>query len=187
MTAAILKGTPQPGDFICVPIAGQVGKLIEVGQFLAGQKFQPYEHAEVYIGQADANGPYGYTVSAYPDRQGKQALPCAPQDYAGSLWSSGLISLSAAQRASIVNYAVAHEHIGYSALDYFALAAHRLHIPSPGLKAFIGDTGHMICSQFTDYSYEQAGVHLFTDNRWPGYVMPMDLASLLESKMGTAG
>jgi hypothetical protein len=184
MTApAILKADPRPGDFLVVPVLGDVGKAIELGQFLTGQKFKPYEHAEVYIGEPDANAPYGYTASAYPNRQGIQALPYAPKDMAGSLWSSGLIDLTDFQRTAIVHWCLNHPKVAYSALDYLALALHRFRIPAPGLRDFIADTGHQICSQYADEAYNAAGVHLFNDNRWPGYVMPIDLAELLLAKM----
>ena len=74
---------PQPGDFCCIPEPGSVGTAIEIGQLLAGDRFQPYDHAEVYVGQPDKAGPYGYTYSAYPDNLtypagGKRALPARP-------------------------------------------------------------------------------------------------------------
>lgn len=175
---------PQPGDFTCVPIPGWAGLGIEVGQFLDGEKFQPYEHAEVYVGQPDADGPFGYTVSAYPSRKGRVPLPCPPALLPGSLWSSGIIAVSTAQRDAIVAWSAAHEHVGYSGLDYAALVIHRLRIPAPHLKRYIESTAHLICSQFVDTAYDQAGVHLFDDKRWPGYVTPGDLAGLLESIAG---
>jgi hypothetical protein len=64
-------------------------------------------------------------------------------------------------------------------LDYLALVAHRLHIPAPGLRQFIADTGHMICSQLVDEVYRRAGLIMFGDGRWPGYVTPGGLISVL--------
>ena len=64
-------------------------------------------------------------------------------------------------------------------MDYFALALHRLGIPAPELKRYIGSSKHLICSQLVDLVYAEAGIHLFTDNRWPGYVTPADLANLI--------
>jgi hypothetical protein len=66
----------------------------------------------------------------------------------------------------------------YSALDYLALATHRLHIPASGLRAYIGSTGHMICSQLVDEAARRGGWHLFDDGRWPGYVTPGALTRL---------
>lgn len=181
--STILKADAGPGDFLCVPVAGPVGSLIEIGQFLAGTKYQPYEHAEVYIGQPDVYAPWGYTVSAYPNRKGRLPLPKPPEFVPGAIWSSGLIDLTDEQRLAIVNWCTAHEHVKYSEYDYLALVAHRLHLPLPGLKEYIARPDSLICSQFVDMSYLQAGVELFSDGRWPGYVKPMDLAELLESKM----
>jgi hypothetical protein len=62
--------------------------------------------------------------------------------------------------------------VPYSFLDYAALAAHRWHIPTPGLKRFVGDTGHMICSQLVDQAAADGGWRLFDDQRWPGFVTP---------------
>jgi hypothetical protein len=67
--------TPQPGDFCRVPVSGRAGLLVEAAQWLDGDRFQPYDHAEIYAGGADDKAPYGYTISAYPDGQRKIALP----------------------------------------------------------------------------------------------------------------
>ena len=75
-------------------------------------------------------------------------------------------------------------HVGYSAADYFAIAAYRFKVGIlvPGLKAYVGSSKHMICSQLVDQCYQYAGVQLFDDKRWPGYVTPGDLADLLSAK-----
>jgi len=172
---------PQPGDFVCVAIPGALGTLVKIGEWLYGFGYTPYEHVEIYVGQPDEQGIFGYTISTYPDGNGKRPLLCPVADLPSALWSTGKITVTDSQRQRIVNWCNGHADIPYSAADYFALAAHRLHIPVPGLKNFIADTGHMICSQYVDYAYMQAGVHLFNDNRWPGYVVPMDLAHLIEN------
>lgn len=179
----------QPGDFTVCPISGDVGRGIEIGQWLLAladgwprtrvRAMRPYDHAEIYIGQPDADGPHGYTIGAYPGGARKVALPCPPAELPGSIWSSGLIPLTAAQRTAIVAWAIDHIGTPYSFIDYLAIAAHGLHIPVPGLRAYIANTKHMICSQLCDADYAAAGVHLFDDQRWPGYVDPLDLADLL--------
>lgn len=180
--APVAVAEPQPGDFCCVPISGAVGLGITIGQWLDGDRFQFYDHAEIYVGQPDADGPYGYTISAYPGvRTGRFALPCPAAELPGSLWSSGLISLTPAQRDGIVAWATAHQDVHYSFLDYGALALHALHIPAPGLRSYIQSTGHMICSEFVDAGFTANGMHLFTDGRWEGYVKPGDLAKLLQA------
>jgi hypothetical protein len=186
LPAPIARAAPAPGDFCCVPISGRVGRGIEIAQWLSGDRFQPYDHAEVYVGQADAQGPHGYSISAYPGGQGRRPLPCPPAKLPGSLWSSGLIALTDTERSAIIAWAMVHQDVSYSELDYLALTAHTLHIPVPHLKAYIESTGHLICSQFTDADYASAGVHLFSDNRWPGFVKPGDLAMLLQELMAQA-
>lgn len=161
--------TPQLGDFAVIPISGIGGKLISIGEFLDGSGFHDYDHAEIYVGN-------GQTLGAYPG--GADFVPL-PVNQDGWLWSTGHIQLSDAERAKIVSNAIACKGIPYSAADYFALAAHRLHIPAPGLKDYVADSKHMICSQLTDFCYMNAGVHLFSDNRWPGYVTPADLAGVI--------
>jgi hypothetical protein len=161
-----------------------VGLGITVGQWLDGDAFQFYDHTEIYIGKADAAGPYGYTVSAYPDGHGKRPLPCPSWQLPGSLWSSGLVDLTGAQRTGITAWAMAHQDTTYSFLDYGALALHALHVPAPGLREFIKSTGHMICGQWTDAGYRFGGeVQLFDDKRWEGYVKPGDLAKLLQARL----
>jgi len=167
-----------PGDFAVIPIAGPVGKLISVGEWLNGSAFGDYDHAEIYVGMADPNAPYGYTMGAYPG--GARLCPVLPRQK-GWLWSSGKLDLTADQREQIVRNALACKGIGYSAADYFALAAHRLHVPVPGLREYIKDSGHQICSQLVDWCYMKAGVQLFADGRWEGYVTPADLAGLLHA------
>lgn len=171
----------QIGDFAVIPVAGSVGRLISLGEWLNGSAFGHYDHAEVYVGMADANAPLGYTMGAYP---GGAALVPVSQNQIGWLWSTGHIALTEVQRAAIVDNALACKGIPYSALDYFALAAHRLHIPSPGLRDYIQDTRHLICSQLVDLCYCNAGVHLFSDGRWPGYVTPADLAYVIRHPEG---
>lgn len=163
---------PQPGDFAVLPISGPVGKLIALGERLNGDAFTQYQHAVVYVGN-------GQTMGAYPGGAHIRPLPAQEN---GWLWSH--VNLTEAERAAIVNSALACQGIRYSALDYFALAAHRLEIPAPGLRDYIEDTRHLICSQLVDFCYMSAGVHLFNDNRWPGYVTPASLAFVIEHPEG---
>ena len=136
------------------------------------------------MARPDEAGPHGYTCSAYPDngtggKTGKRPLPCPPAQLPSSIWSSGIIELTTSQRDGTVAWCEAHPCVTYSWPDYGAIAAHALHLPVPGLKAFIVSTDSMICSQYVDSAYADTGVHLFSDDRWPGYVTPGDLAGLL--------
>lgn len=157
--------TPPVGLIGLTPISGQVGKLIEFGQWLDGGGFQQWEHAFISIGG-------GLIVEAEPGgaRIGNVS------EYSDIYWCEGIYTLgTAAQLAATVPVAKGYVGTPYSALDYFALAAHRLHLPVIGLENYIKNDAHQICSQLVDQVYNVAGIHIFTDNRWAGFVTPADL------------
>lgn len=162
---------PLWGDFACVSMGGAGGKLIGLAERLNGDAFSQYQHAFVYIGG-------GQVVEAEPG--GARAAPLA--GYGAILWSTGSVPLTSKQRQGICMFARQYIGTPYSWLDYAALAAHRLHLPVPGLRGFIDSTRSMICSQLVDKCYQDAGVHLFADNRWNGYVTPAALAGLIDDK-----
>lgn len=165
----------QPGDFAAVQTAGDTGALIRLGEALNGDGFGDYEHALIYTGG-------GEIVEAEPGGARRRARGVQP----GDLWSTGLWNLSGDTREMICEAAVAYIGTPYGWLDYAALAARRLHIPAPGLRAYIASTGHMICSQLVDQCWADAGVHLFSDGRWPGYVTPGALANLILARKAQA-
>lgn len=163
---------PQPGDFGLCRITGGVGLLIRLGQWLTGGGFADIEHAFLYLGdgrivEAQPGGAVEADLSEYADRP--------------ILWSTGRIELTDVQRTAIVAAARSYIGVPYSLLDYLAIAAHRFHLPGgPWLRRYIASTRHVICSQLVDAVYQEAGVQLFRDGRWPGYVRPADLAHLLK-------
>ena len=163
----------QPGDFAAVKVHGDVGKLIRLGEILNGDGFRDYEHAIWYVG-----GKQDLILEA---EAGGAVLRPFHVDPSDCLWSSDnpALTLSADQRDQVLAVAQRYKGTPYSAADYFALAAHRLHIPAPHLKAFVAETGHMICSQLVDTCRLAIGSHLFDDGRWPGYVTPLALADLI--------
>lgn len=165
---------PLPGDFGLVHMGGDSGKLIHLGQWLNGDGFADFEHAFLFVGMG------GTIVEAEPSGAKR-----APFHYGNVLWSTDKIPLTEEQRIIIVRTADKCVGTPYSAADYFAIAAKRLKLGPlvPGLKNYVASSKHMICSQLVDYCYAQAGVHLFDDNRWPGYVTPGALAELLMVKM----
>lgn len=194
---AVPPGTVvQPGDFACVPVNGQAGALIRLGELLNGHGFSQYQHAEIYVGTAGQllqfqqrmklelpmPAPFGYTMSAYPGGARLKSLPCRPGDLHGSLWSSGAISLAASERTAVVEAALSLRGVPYSALDYFALALHHFGISDPALQRKIESSKSLICSQLVDKAFQLAFIQLFTDHRWNGYVTPADLAGLIMSK-----
>jgi hypothetical protein len=163
-----------PGDFAAVSLADDVARLISLGEWLNGDAFAGYEHAIFYAG-----GQGDMILEAEPGGARLVPFHYDPQD---CLWSSGLpgLGLNNTQRAIAYDTALHYRDIPYSFADYAALALHRLHVPAPGLRSFIGSTGHMICSQLVDRCRLDLGSHLFSDGRWPGYVTPADLAGLIE-------
>lgn len=177
--------TYQPGSFFLAAAEGWAGYGIALGEALAGSPSR-YTHAGVIL---DADGtvleaePHGArigNVRAYkhtlisdgPVRQ--WAL-----DWADRYPGASRVPIPE-KRATIVEEARKLVGVPYSALDYFALAALHLHLPSTWIRHRVQTSGHMICSQLVDAVYERAGIHLFDDGRLPGDVMPSDLAAWAE-------
>ena len=159
---------PQLGDFGLVKMSGDSGRLIRFGQWLNGDGFADYEHAFIYVGG-------NQIVEAMPNGAKLNSV----HEHGNILWSTGWIGLTDAERKTIAQTALSLVGTPYSFADYAAIAAHTLHIPGNGLlKSYVASSKHMICSQLVDYCYRQAGVSLFKDSRWPGYVTPASLYDL---------
>lgn len=164
----------QPGDFAVVSTGGPAGRLIALGERLNGDAFTQYQHAFVYAGDMQV-------IEAEPGGARDRRLTRFETPGQLTLWSTGTIALTGAQRAAVCLAARGYRGTGYSALDYLAIAARRFRLPVPGLQSYIATTKHMICSQLVDQCYADAGVHLFDDGRWPGYVTPASLAAVIEN------
>ena len=194
---------PQAGDFCCVPVAGEVGVLIRLGEKLNGSAFSRYQHTEIYAGTDDevmavaedvrirtslaTTSQFGWTISAYPDGAKLVPLRCSPAELPGASWSSDVIPLTTQQRHDIIVVALSLQGTPYGFVDYLALALHHFHVNDPALRRFITSTKSMICSEFTDHCYTAAGVNLFTDGRWEGDVTPADLAQLIHERESVMG
>lgn len=163
--------TLRPGDFGIVHVEGFPGRAIRLGQWLNGEGFADFEHAFVYLGD-------GLIMEAEPG--GARIANLSEYEGRAIHWSSGLIDLTDQQRLDIVRIARGLEGTPYDWPDYFALAAHRFHLPIPGLRAYIRSDKSLICSALVDRAYSLAGVQLFTDHRWFGYVTPGSLDLLLD-------
>jgi hypothetical protein len=160
-----VNSTPQPGMIGLTSISGGVGRAIELGQWLNGEGFQIWEHAFVLL-------PGNLILEAEPG-----GARIVPLHYDMVYWCAGLFKLLPPATTDLIlnNTAADLKGIPYSFLDYASLAAHRLHIPAPGLRKFIADGGHEICSQLADDFYWRLGTHIFTDGRWAGDVTPAGL------------
>lgn len=160
---------PQPGDIGLTRISGWVGAGIRLGQWLNGDGFADYEHAFMVV-------PGGRVVEAMPG--GARVAPL--EEYAGR--DVKYLRCPDDHRAAVVAAAYRYVGVPYSFADYAGLALHRLHIPAPGLRAYIRSTGHMTCSQLVDRAAMDGGWHLFADGRWEADVTPGDLYGLWARK-----
>jgi hypothetical protein len=153
---------------------GPVGRLIQLGEWCYGDGYTPYEHAFLVLpnDQLIEAQPGGAVIRPLSDYAGRDVTYVVPGGLADD------------QRAAVCAEALKYIGVGYSAAEYFALAAHRFHLPVPFLRRYIASSHRMICSQLVDQCYADAGVPLFSDLRWPGYVTPADLGRSLGAPMG---
>jgi hypothetical protein len=160
-----------PGTIGLTQISGEVGKLIRIGQWLNGNGYANYQHAFVYLGN-------GELIEAEPG--GARIRPVT--EYADVYWCTNIAKqFHAGNLQHAADIARGFEGIGYSFIDYFALALHRFHVPIPLLRKYIESTKHQICSQLCDNAYEEAGLKLFHDKRWAGDVTPLGIYDLDQS------
>lgn len=159
--------SPRPGDIGITKISGWGGKAIRAAQWLNGDGFADYEHAYV-VTSVDDDG----TVWIV------EAMPGGAQHVRNWHTDTRWLVCPDQYRQAVAQCAMGYVGVGYSALDYTYLAAHRFHIPAPHLKHLIKTTHHMICSQLADAAADNGGWHLFNDHRWEGDVTPGDLNHL---------
>jgi hypothetical protein len=181
---------PRAGDFAVVQTGTSVTSIISLMERLDDfvtrspqGGWEKWDHAVMCVGWTVGKGSTpGVPLIVEAEPGGAVLRPWHYQDRLFQ-WSTGLVPVTDAQRESAAMMAgrLADAHVGYGWMDYEALVAHALHIPVPGLQAFIGDSRRLICSQLVDFCYASAGAHLFKDGRWPGYVKPSDLGYLLAS------
>lgn len=166
---------PGLGDIGVTTIHGPVGHLISLGEYLLGDGFQPWDHAFVHVGD-------GWIIEAEPGPDGARLAQLTEYNDRPILW----LPCPDQHRETVAHSARLLQGTRYSALDYFALAAHRFHLPVPGLRDFIEASGHEICSQLADRAAQLGGWTIFDDGRWCGYVTPADLAEVAERQQATA-
>lgn len=162
---------PLPGDIGITSVRGTVGRLISLGEWLNGSAFGTWDHAFVFVGD-------GWVIEAEPGPDGARLAPLSEYNDRAVLW----LRCPDQYRAGVAHSARLLQGTRYSALDYFALASHRLHLPIPGLRHFIDTSGRLICSALADRAAELGGWHLF-QGRWRGYVTPADLAELARQQV----
>jgi hypothetical protein len=104
-------------------------------------------------------------------------------EYPDAIYARGLV-LTDVQRDAVARAALGLEarHVRYGFLDIANLfLADTVGLHPRWLLRFLQRSDRMVCSQSVDWCYQQAGVHLFTDGRWPGDVDPGDLETLIAS------
>ncbi|MFE6912282.1 hypothetical protein [Streptomyces erythrochromogenes] len=139
-----------------------MSRLIRFGQWLNGDGFSEHGHAFLVLpdGELIEAQPSGAAVCSLTRYGRAHVIYVCPSD------------LTAEQRLEICAAALRYVGVPYGFLDYAAIAAHRIHLPVPGLRRCIASSRQQICSQLVDQAYKDAGVELFTDGRWAGYVTP---------------
>jgi hypothetical protein len=177
----------KPGSYFLAHITGPVGYGIALGQALAGSGSR-WTHAGLILEadgtilEAEPGGARIANISKYDGRPllvsdgpvRKWAL-----DWAARYPGASRVPIPE-KRAAVVAEARKLVGVPYSPTDYLALALLHLHLPSKWIRDRVQSSGHMICSQLVDAVYLRAGVHLFSDGRLPGDVMPADLAAWAE-------
>jgi hypothetical protein len=174
----------QPGDFAAVRTAGWVSNLIATGEEAAywitsaerRQKRKDvgkWTHAIFYMG-----GPDDLILEA--ESGGAQVRPFH-YETRNCLWSAGrpALDLTVSQRSAAMATGWKYHNTPYSFLDYDAIALHSIGLEADWLHDFIETNKHMQCAQLTDQCRHDLGSHLFTDDRWPGFVDPLDIAIVI--------
>jgi hypothetical protein len=154
---------PLPASIGLCTVNGFAGPLIDLGERLLGYHDSEFRHAFLVLPngmlfEAQPGGARIVPLSTYADRKVTYVSPPGLTDE---------------QRLAVCAAAEKYVGVGYSAAEYFALAAHRFHVPAPGLREYIASSHRMICSQAVDQCFRDEEIHLFRD-RWPGYVVPPD-------------
>jgi len=161
---------PRPGDFAVVDTLTRTSRLIQLAEALSRGGFTMFDHA-VICSRVRRDGTV-YIVEATQRGAEENVWHYDDNDH---LWSTGIVKTST--RAG--KAALAYLGTPYSWLDYVAVAARASHMWAPGMRHYVASTKHLVSSQLVDRAELDAGVHLFADRRWPGYVRPSDLAELI--------
>jgi hypothetical protein len=176
---------PQPGDAGFSTIPGMPGKIPMWGQ-VALQDACRFDHAFLVVNAlGDPEFPDGRIVQAMP--KGAEYRPLRPRIVPGFAYAS--VALTDDQRAMIpaiaegFTAARSGRGIGYGWLSYPALIAINYHLPIPHLKAYVGNSKRLICSQLVDEALRRVGYHVFSDGRWYLDVTPGDLYYALDPRV----
>jgi len=190
---------PKPADFFCVRSFGPAGGVISTMEKIAGPSgVSEFTHSGIYVGGLD----FKIVEAEWPRIRCRSLMY---RDHALfqrgdqlTLWSTGAIDLTDAERGLIVAAALGYagqcepdKGVRYSGLDYLAIAEHRAHLPDlpwhfrdgrwVSATQVMADTAHMICSQTVVQCWLDGGVDLLP-GQLPGNVMPSDLAKAVMAR-----
>jgi hypothetical protein len=176
---------PQPGDAGFSTIPGMPGKVPYWGMALLRDACR-FDHAFWVVNPLDdPEHPDGRIVQAMP--RGAEYQPLRRRIAPGFAYAH--IELTEAQRVMVPAIAEGFVQarggrgVGYSWMSYPALAAIDADLPIPRLKAYIGNSNRLICSQLVDEGLRRVGYHVFTDGRWRLDVTPGDLYYALDPRV----
>jgi hypothetical protein len=189
------------GAFFLTKISGRTGWWVGLMQAAAGIPSR-WTHAGVIgeLGVTYEAGPGGVFLGHIDDLQSKPHLVCdAPvQQMALNPDVADGQPRDAYRRElrrRVVANAREHLGIGYSFLDYLALAllhAEKLLTGKPTgdsswrlttwVRKRVEDSGHLICSAFVDHVFTHMAFELFDDGRLPGDVTPSDLDQWIDEQ-----
>lgn len=155
---------PEAGDIGFCKIKGAGGKVARYGMAILDDACR-YEHAYLVLDNDEV-------IEAMPG--GARIRPLNGR--LGTGFAYARLPLDPWQISHLVEGARDLQGTPYSFLDYLSLSAVHLGVPTPMLRKYISDSGHMICSQLVDFALcNYAGYHLFDDGRLPQDVTPGDL------------
>jgi hypothetical protein len=196
---------PYPvGSFFLTKIGGRTGWWVGLMQAAAGIPSR-WTHAGIIgsEGRTYEAGPGGVYIGRLDDLKGKPHIVC-DAIVRHQLGEADLLDRVAATqlerevRCTAADQAHAHLGIGYSFLDYLALALLHLEKLITGrptgqsswwltrwVRRRVQNSGHLICSAFVDHWSSHIGFELFDDGRLPGDVTPADLDQWIDENGAT--
>jgi hypothetical protein len=167
----------RPGDIGFGPIHGKAGVAIRAALAIVDGG-APYQHVFMITKN------YGKGLV-----QAVEAMPGGARSiiFSTDRWTSEYCYVRPNYEAQTLagGWAAAQEALSlvgtpYSDLDYYAIGAHHLHLPSHLVDNYIKSSKHMICSQLVDYCLCKAGWHTFDDGRLSQDVTPSALYNKLD-------
>jgi hypothetical protein len=186
------------GAFFLTKISGRTGWWVALAQAAGGIPSR-WTHAGIIGGggRTYEAGPGGIYVGRLDDLKRKPHIVCdaiVRQKVSLDLLDREIArQMDREVRCSAADTAHEHLGIGYSFLDYLALALLHLEKIYTGrptgqstwritrwVRKRVQDSGHMICSAFVDHWASHLGFELFDDGRLPGDVTPSDLDAWID-------